>query len=79
MTLVTAPIRCVNKGCSGILKRMPAIYFIPHVAFYGCELCGIVIKYDVAGIDILENQQVDQRTYGEYMKEFSERQPAGAV
>ncbi|OGZ28589.1 MAG: hypothetical protein A2931_01630 [Candidatus Niyogibacteria bacterium RIFCSPLOWO2_01_FULL_45_48] len=79
MTIVTTPMRCAEKGCSGILKRMPEIYFLSRVAFYGCGTCGMVIKYDVVGIDALENPQIDERTYDEYMKEFAERLPAGAV
>ena len=79
MKPATAPVLCVNKSCRRILKRLPEIYFLAGTVFYGCETCGIAVRYDIVDIDALENPRIDKRTYQEYMKEFSERLPAGAV
>jgi len=80
MKITEIPIPCtINRFCKGALKRMPEIYFLPCSAFYGCEKCGKVVRYDFVDVDTLENPQIDERTHDEYMKEFAERGPEGAV
>ena len=79
MILTTTPMWCPKSGCPGVLKRMPEIYFALRKAFYGCEYCGLIIEYDIIGIDRLENPRIDKRTCAEYTKEFAKHLPAGAI